>query len=269
MCTSFVLYEGDKTFIGMNFDLSDRPIKLALKGRDQLIVYQQEGGRFLPAFGFTASGTFMNLLMVEANEAGRYRRGKGCVHIIRLFDMVLGGKVGLEELDAYLADKTVVNVPGISVHSLVAGVDRRAMIVEPGRGNVPFGASQDFFVLTNFPLTDFVDRDVGEVSGAGAERYQTCHQMLTDRQQPFTVEQGQAILAETSQPVGDYPTQLSMLAVPDEGIIHFWARRDFAQCYTFSFADRTVYVGDGVEWAMGKKGILISRVVTGHRGEKG
>lgn len=264
MCTSFVLYEGDKTFTGMNFDLSDRPIKLARKGSDQLIVYQQEEGRFLPAFGFTASGNFMNLLMVEANEAGQYRRGKGCVHIIRLFDEVLGGKVTLENLGGYLADKTVVNVPGISVHSLVAGVDRRAMVVEPGRGNIPLdAASQDFCLLTNFPLVDFIDREVSEVCGAGAERYQTCHGMLSEREQPFTVDQGMAILRATSQPAGSFPTQLSTLAVPDEGVIHFWVQRDFTRRYTFSFADWTVRVGGEAAWSVTKKGILLSELEAG------
>jgi len=262
MCTSFVLYEGDKTFTGMNFDISDRPIKLALKGSEQLIVYQQEGGRFLPAFGFTASGTSMNLLMVEANEAGQYRRGKGCVHIIRLFDEVLDSKVALADLDAYLADKTVVNVPGISVHSLVAGVDRQAIVVEPGRGNIPFDrASQDFMLLTNFPLVDFVGRDVGEVRGAGAERYRTGYNMLCGRRQPFTVDQGMAILQETAQPAGNYPTQLSMLAAPDEGIIHFWVQRDFSRRYTFHFVDWTVRVREEPERAVTKKGLLLSELV--------
>jgi hypothetical protein len=72
MCTSFVLYS-DKTYIGMNFDISDRPIKLSMRGTDQFLVFQKDGPSFFPAFGINRSGTFMNLLMVDPNEAGKYR----------------------------------------------------------------------------------------------------------------------------------------------------------------------------------------------------
>jgi hypothetical protein len=55
----------DKTYIGMNFDISDRPIALSLKNNDPFLVSQRDGTTFYPAFGLNRSGAFMNLLMVE------------------------------------------------------------------------------------------------------------------------------------------------------------------------------------------------------------
>lgn len=264
MCTSYVLYS-DKTYIGMNFDISDRPIKLSMRGADQLLVFQKDGPRFFPAFGINRSGTFMNLLMVDSNEAGKYRRGKNCVHIIRIFDDVLGGQTSPVALSAFLRDKTVVNVPNISVHSMVAGRDRCAYVVEPGRTNIPFdSASRDFLVLTNFPLSDFVGRDYRDVTGSGADRYKTCYKMLSESKHAFNVDQGFAILEETSQSAGNYPTQFSMLAIPEGGIVYFAIKREFSKRYTFSFADNTVRTGEGFERqnhrVLDKKGVLLSEL---------
>lgn len=265
MCTSFVCYS-KKTYIGMNFDISERPIKLSMRGADQLIVTQKEGSRFLPAFGFNKSGSFMNMQMVDSNETGKYRRSKNCVHINRVFDDVLGRKTNPTELEAYLHDKVVVNVPNISVHSLIAGRERIAHVVEPGRTTLSFdGTSQDFLVLTNFPLVDFVDRDYREVTGSGAERYKTCYKLLSESQQDFNLEQGFSILGETTQTDGDFPTQLSTLAIPEEGLVYFVIKREFAKRYLFSFADDTIRTTESFvhqyQLVLGNKGVLISELV--------
>lgn len=60
MCTSFVLH-ADQTYIGMNFDIADRPISLSLKGLSLFLVQQKEGAQFLPAFGINRTGAFMNM----------------------------------------------------------------------------------------------------------------------------------------------------------------------------------------------------------------
>jgi hypothetical protein len=249
----------------MNFDISDRPIKLSLDEFDQLLIFQKDGSSFYPAFGINRSWTFMNLLTVDPNEAGKYRRGKGCVHIIRIFDDVLAGRISPDGLDSYLMDKTVVNVPEISVHSMIAGRDRRAYVVEPGRANIPFnGESSDFLVLTNFPLSDFIDRGYRDVTGSGAERYKNCFEMLSERKHAFNVDHGFAILEETSQSVGDYPTQLSMLAIPEEEIVYFAITRDFGKRFVFSFEDNTLRLPSGSTQQEGfileRKGILLSEL---------
>jgi hypothetical protein len=249
----------------MNFDISDRPIKLSLSGFDQLLIFQKDGSSFYPAFGINRSGSFMNLLMVDPNEAGKYRRGKGCVHIIRIFDDILGGRVSPDGLDSYLMDKTVVNVPEISVHSMIAGRDRRAYVVEPGRANIPFTSeSSDFLILTNFPLSDFIDRDYRDVTGNGAERYKTCFEMLSERKHAFNVNHGFVILEATSQSAGDYPTQLSMLAVPEDETVFFATKRDFGKRFVFSFEDNTLRLQSSSTQQEGfileRKGILLSEL---------
>lgn len=240
MCTSFVLY-GTKTYIGMNFDISDRPIVLQLKGDDQFVALQKDGDASYPAFGLNRSGTFVNLLMVAPSEAGDYRRGKDVVHLLHLFDDLLGGLLPPSSLEALLRQKTVVNVPNLSLHSLVVGKEGYACVVEPGRATTYLrGRNRNFLALSNFPLADFANQSYTATTGAGADRYQTCYRMLEESEPTFSVEQGFAILEATAQYAGDYPTQFSMLAVPEDEAIHFSVHRRFHRRFSFSFADRAI-----------------------------
>jgi hypothetical protein len=262
MCTSFALH-GEKTYIGMNFDISDRPIKMALIKNNQLIIFQKENGSFFPAFGFNENGTFMNLLMVDPNEKGKYRRGKNCVHIMKLFDDVLSERIEVSSLNDYLTENTIVNVPNYSVHSMIAGIGRHSYVVEPGRENLSLDTlDQDFMVLTNFPFE--ADQNYNEVSGDGSDRYQKAYHSLLNRKESFQVDEGFSILKGTSQTEGDYPTQLSMISVPEEQVIYFTLKRSFNKIFKFSFQENQIQTHRGFEVSshhpLSKKGILLTEL---------
>ncbi len=265
MCTSFVLH-ADQTYIGMNFDIADRPIQLSLKDCSQFVVQQKEASQFLPAFGINRAGAFMNLLTVAPHQAGTYRRGKNCVHIVKLLDTVLGENLDATALSSLLHGKMIVNVPNFSVHSLVTCTDRSAYVVEPGRQSLVFTPSEHkFVVLTNFPLSDFIDHAYTDVVGDGAERYKTCYRMLEASQHAFSIERGFAVLEATAQTQGDFPTQVSMLAVPEEERIYFAINRAYRKQFVFSFDTSVIqtYAGfaEKQEHNLEKKPILVSELV--------
>ncbi|MBD2868262.1 hypothetical protein [Paenibacillus arenilitoris] len=264
MCTSFAVHR-DRTFIGMNFDISDRPIKLALRGEDQLLVLQGENGNDYPAFGMNGRGTFMNLQMVDPKKEGLYRRGKNCVHMMRLFEDVLSGRLEPTALQSYLDGKTITNVPGYSVHSLIAGKGRHSVVVEPGRGSVePDEAGRDFVVLTNFSLSNRKDRTFTDVQGAGSDRYTKAYESLSAHKESFTTERGFALLQETVQREGEYPTQLSLVFIPEEGTVYFALRADFTKIYSFSFETNQIRTAKGFaspkQLALTKKGVSVSEL---------
>lgn len=249
----------------MNFDISGRPIALSLKGTDQVLVLQKDGPNSHPAFGLNGSGAFMNLLMVAPSEAGKYRRGKNCVHILKIFDGILSGQISADSLETLSHESTIVNVPSISVHSLVVGDDRSACVIEPGRPITHMASSgRDFLTLTNFPLAGFANQDYRNVTGAGADRYKTCYRMLSKSERSFSVNRGFAILEETAQSTGDFPTQFSMLAVPEDGCFYFTVKRDFHKRFKFSFVDHIIRTDEGFarqpNHVLDKKGILLSEL---------
>jgi hypothetical protein len=266
MCTSFVV-NSEQTVIGMNFDISRRPIKFVLHNDNQLFILQSEDGQFLPAFGMNKSGTFMNLLMVEPNDEGKYRRGKNCVHVMRLFDEVLSEKIQLPLLPDYLNMNTVVNVPNYSVQSMIAGIDRHSYIVEPGKKNLDLNAiDSDFMVLTNFSLSSHTDDAFEQVSKPGNERYKKAYDSIVRDKETFNSDKGFSVLKATAQHGGEYPTQLSMISMPEESLIYFTLNGDFDKIYEFSFVNNQIRTSIGFvndkNYTLTKKGILLTELET-------
>lgn len=264
MCTSFVVH-GERTFIGMNFDLSERPIKLVYQRDSQLIVLQQEQGQYLPALGVNKNGTLMNLHIVEANEAGMYRRGKNCVHIMKLFEDIMGEKLALADVPAFVEDHAIVNVPGHSVQSLIAGKDQQAYVVEPGKRAIDVATmNQHFFVLTNFSLSERHEKEDMTRQLHGADRYQTVSERLTSLQEQLEPDRCFSILQAAVQQGGDFPTQLSLLVVPDEGLVYFALHANFEKIYRFSFHDQHIRTEKGfqnpMQCTLTKKGVTISEL---------
>lgn len=264
MCTSFVLYAG-QTYIGMNFDISARPIKLTIPNADQLLVQQKDGEHFYPAFGLNRQGVFMNLQMVAPHPAGMYRRGKQYVHIMHVFADVLSGALAPDAIETQLAGKTIVNVPNHSVHSLVAGPRRAAWVIEPGRGIVKFdAAAMDFLALTNVPLCDVAGAAETAIAGDGADRYQTCYRLLMEYRPQFSIDSGFAVLAATMQTEGDFPTQLSMVAVPEQEQVYFTIGQAVRKRYRFSFADQMIQTEAGFaephSRKLDRKGVLLAEL---------
>ncbi|MFD2370836.1 hypothetical protein ACFSO0_12955 [Brevibacillus sp. GCM10020057] len=264
MCTSFV-YQGSHTCIGMNFDISDRRIKLVCQKDGQLLVMQEDGGQFYPALGINKNGTFMNLQMVEPSEEGKYRRGKNCVHIMKLFADVLGEKLALTDVFTYVDQHAIVNVPGHSVHSLIAGMGQ-ACVVEPGKKALGSAAIADepFMVLTNFSLFARGEQENGQSEAMGADRYRVARERLLAVQEPFEPAAAFSILRETAQHGGAFPTQLSLVAVAEEGVVYFTLRADFAKVLRFSFHDRLIQTESGFTWhrqlPLTNRGVLISEL---------
>jgi len=119
-------------------------------------------------------------------------------------------------------------------------------------------------MCTSFPLSDFVGRPYSQVTGGGADRYITCCRMILEYQPGFDIECGFSILNQTSQAIGDYPTQFSMLAVIEDGRVYFTLKRQFHRRFVFSFGDQTIRPATGFEHAEmrlpGVKGVLLSEL---------
>jgi hypothetical protein len=264
MCTSFAVHL-NQTYIGMNFDISKRPIKMVLQGDNQLWILQNENGQFFPAFGLNSIGTFMNLLMVDPIEEGKYKRGKNCVHIMRLFEEVLGERIELPLLMDYLDANTIVNVPNYSVHSMIAGKDRKTYIVEPGRKNIDIDSiNRDFMILTNFPLSDHIDQEYVDVKGPGNDRYMKAYEIISNNKETFDCDTGFSLLKATVQYGGDYPTQFSMIFIPEERVVYFTLNGDFNKVFEFSFIDKQIKSKVGFisnnSLTLSKKGALLSEL---------
>lgn len=261
MCTSFAI-TSTKTIIGMNYDGTNE-IKILLKEDNQFLILLKIDGQFFPSFGINKSGTFMNTLMVNPNEEGKYRRGKNVIHMMKFFEQVMGETVKFHDLKGFLEINTIVNVPNFSVHSMIGGKNGDTYIVEPGSKNFQSNSLNDgVAVLTNFPICDCVCENYKEAKGIGEERYKKAYSMILDRKETFNIQDGFEVLKETMQHSGEYPTKLSMVSILEDKEIYFTINGDFNKVFKFSFEDKNITTNSGFEkrnsTILSKKGIFAS-----------
>lgn len=184
---------------------------------------------------------------------------------MKLFDDVLGERIEL--LKRFLDENIVVNVPNYSVQSMIAGKNRNTFIVEPGRKNLDIKSfDRDFMVLTNFSLSENLDKDYTEVKGHGNDRYKKAYEMIVKNKETFNKNIGFSLLKETIQSDGDYPTQLSMIFIPEESVVYFAISGNFNKIFEFSFLDQQIRTNTGFtkqkSYPLSKKGILLSELET-------
>ena len=232
MCTSFVWRSGGSVLVAMNFDNPD-PFTVEAT-EDRLVVRTVTARGSVPTFGVRADGTFVNHLLVDDHGQGRYKRASRTVtHTTKLVTDILSGVVTTADLDTYLTQMTVTNVPNMCAHCLVADQFGNAWVVEPGRGTISSPASSSpFLVMTNFCLCDVDESAVP--CGSGADRYITATKMLADRD---SLDVGQAldILAATRQVDGQWPTAYSLIYSIPENAVYTCGRDDFGTLERHAF----------------------------------
>jgi len=245
MCTSFV-YRGSTIIIGDNFDHPGEDFKLALREPAHLAVLVNINGRYFPSFGITRDGTFINDLMVEGTEAGRYKRAsQNRWTMTTLVENVLTGRAAFDDLPTILSEKTIVDNPALSTHAMIASPGGDVRVVEPGRGNLYSPRSDgSHFVMSNFPLCAAGGPDA---AGPGADRYAVASRALADAGPDFGVEDAFAVLEQVAQRGGEYPTRFSMVAVPAGQVVYFSVFGNFSRRFRFSFTDGCVTAARGVD----------------------
>jgi len=78
MCTSFVFRKDDHVLVGMNFDNDGKKFRLSICRGNDFLASVQVNGNFYPSFGISPQEVFVNDLMVDPCEKGKYKRQNEC-----------------------------------------------------------------------------------------------------------------------------------------------------------------------------------------------
>ncbi|MCD5203033.1 hypothetical protein IV468_14925 [Enterococcus casseliflavus] len=227
MCTSFI-WRKDQVYIAMNFDLA---AKFTLSTKDpKKFMILVDGA---PSFGINNNGMFINHLMVDACEQVGYRRGKNVVHTVRLITDVLNGRFVKEDLNEFLSEKEIVNVPNHSCHCMISDSKGNCWIVEPGRGTL---YSQDtaspYCLMTNFSLID--QRTNCNLVGSGRDRYLIVEELL-QKVSDFDYATAFEVLAAVKQSEGNWKTRFSMVYAQKEKTVYYCFDGDFQKIQQYVF----------------------------------
>ena len=212
MCTSFI-YRKSAVLIGMNFDNDGKDFKVSVKpvGKFQVSVSVQN--TFYPSIGVNREGMFVNDMMVDPCEAGKYKRQTEKRWVTTsLVKYVMEEAAGMDDVHSLLQRVEIVNAPNASTHPMIVDRHGNSCVVEPGRKNlISRQRDSDWVILTNFPLSVYTEVAPAQVSGSGSDRYLAARQRLASLSGPVTVAQAFKVLDAVKQDGPEWTTELSLV----------------------------------------------------------
>lgn len=223
MCTSFV-YRKENVLIGMNFDNNGMKFRVSANQGKGFLVATEVRGNFYPSFGVSSTGIFVNNLMVDSKGEAPYKRQNDRRWVnSSLVDRVMAAVTNLESLRAQVAQVEIVNGPFLSTHNMITSGNGDTLVVEPGKKSI-YSTAVDcgWYVMTNFPLSDYSELIPREPSGSGADRYKKAANYLDSLTGPMSVDQGFDLLCEVSQHGPEWKTDLSLVFDPSRGEVYYY-----------------------------------------------
>lgn len=240
-CTGFAVYGGQPVY-GMNFDYPATEIRLMIEegdGTDYFTMQMQQESGFLPTVGMNDKGLFATTQMQYPEQTGQSSRGADELFFHELFGCIRSLGTVADVLE-FVGDKRLRHWSGVTLHSLMADADGGAMIAEAGRERNEFlPMDGGFIVMTNFKNSDFKDKELTQIYGAGADRYAAAYRYIGENIEDFGIDQAFEALRLTTQE-GSYPTLCSMVFAPEEQSVYAVFHRDFDRVWKVSIPDGTV-----------------------------
>ncbi|MDW2797933.1 hypothetical protein RZO55_10140 [Clostridium boliviensis] len=222
MCTSFIKKTEDNCLIGMNFDNNGMRYTVNTRKKDWFIVYIDTGKIKTPSFGIHRSGVFFNNLCVDSNGKGCYRRSTGITHTSKFLSEIIDGKIDVENLEVYLSQTEIVNVPDLSTHNMICTEQGNVWIIEPGRGNRYRELGDgEFQIMTNDPIFD-----VHEEDNISCGRYKKGKEVL-NQNVTFDVSKAFELLSDMKQNGIDWITVFSLVFDKKANMVYYVENQDF------------------------------------------
>ncbi|MEJ5223559.1 MAG: hypothetical protein WHV44_03815 [Anaerolineales bacterium] len=228
MCTSFV-YRKDIVLVGMNFDNDGKEYQISdIDGKGFLIAVKI-GDVFFSSIGISPNGIFVNDQMVDPNENGVYKRQSAKRWVTsKLIDTILKTSLGFSEIISILEQVKIVNAPNLSTHNLIVDRNGDICIVEPGRKNIISRKEEsDWFILTNFPISDYKGIAPTNVMGSGSDRYMKGLRLLKQQDKQMGIQSGFSILRELQQDNSTWITELSLIYDVANRELYYCQQRNF------------------------------------------
>ena len=241
MCTSFV-YRKNGVWIGMNFDNDGKDFKISTDQGNDFLVSVDVNGIFFPSFGINRNGIFVNDQVVDSNGAGKYKRQNDRRWVTTsLVKFIMEDQVGFEDVKNVLQRVEIVNAPNQSTHNLIVGRNGNTCLVEPGR-KILYTEPQDsnWYVMTNFPLSNYEEKVPDTVSGSGADRYLKALKMLAKLGRPMSIEDGFDVLKGVKQTGPVWTTELSLVYDGEKRELYYCLDQRFDTIVQHNFGSKNV-----------------------------
>ncbi len=221
MCTGFIK-KGDDLLYGFNLDIDPATWDFRLvKNKKIFTVAIKVGKTLYYTHGVNSEGCFSNLPYMNGTTNG-VSGGKNSVRIDLLTNRYLRNQLSFDEMLDIVQAKTVVNIPGGSMHSLVGSPDGRMLLFEPQNGFREI--TEDYAAIANFPvlceLPDYNNPFYGK------DRYDTVTEILSKSKKDFSVRDGLELLRKVKVE-GEWGTKISFVYSKKENAVYYCLNGNF------------------------------------------
>lgn len=248
-CTGYAVYS-DTAYYGMNFDYPDVPISFGIFDDNGTKIFHMDfknGDYFVPTVGMNNEGMFASCQMLYPAGEIVNTPDENELSISEAFiNSLTRQSVDINNL---VKDKILVN-QYLTLHTLIADSSGNAMVLEAGKdGNLISGIdSKSFMVMTNFPNASIAKGAEKDVSGVGSDRYRTAYEYIEQNIDSFDYDKAFSVLEATIQKSG-YPTQSSMVFIPDKSEVYIAIKRDFNKVWKVDIEKGTLEAYSGFDQA--------------------
>ncbi len=231
MCTAFVK-NGASRIVGFNFDLDQSAFRYRVcKTREMFYIGICVGSTTYKTHGVNRNGNFGNLPYRNGAVPCAMRRGARVRRLDLVNQAFIAGKCSYAELLETVRDKEIVDVPGMSMHSLFSDREGHMLLVEPGSGYRE--CSEDHAIITNYPIID-PPADLSPV-WYGASRQQTGEDILQNSGDGFSWQDGLKLLSAVTQ--GEpWATRVSFVYSDRDNAVYYCLNGDFDRVQVHRFA---------------------------------
>ena len=229
MCT-VIGKTGNDAIYGFNMDIDPAVWDYAVYAKkDMFYIGIKVGKTVYKVHGVNSKGQFAVMPYMNGEAERVMHRGGRYQRLDLLVDGYIAGKFDYAELERITAEKTLVNIPGASMHGFFADGEGHMLLAEPGVGVKRY---ESFAAVTNFPTIE-IPEDTSCVF-YGYDRYETAADMLSHSGDDFTVKDAFEILRETVQ-TGQWATRVSFVYSKNENAVYYCTNRDFDNiiCHRF------------------------------------
>ncbi len=250
MCTSFAVYNQERTIYGMNFDTDEIDLKLRVNRYNDMNLFYFSAlidNKYRDIAGFNSEGLFICTQAVAYRPGFKSNCDQNDWSAFDTFDEALKETRKTSEFYEIL-NKRVISYPrnplfpDLGLHTIIADKTGDAFILEEGNDtNTVIPIHNDFIIMTNFPNGDFKGANYKEVYGIGADRYICAHEYIHNNIHIFGINEAFEVLSKTSQ--GNTLCSIVYEALKNEIYISF--KKDFSKKWKISIIDKTIQSLDG------------------------
>jgi hypothetical protein len=254
----------------MNFDYNPNSrlgflVKPGIQKKIFHMAFDWDKGNKVVTVGMNTEGLFANMQLLYPSDLSGWKRGPNTSFFWDIYEEALKSFGRVQDVRVLLNERRVIQGAGVTLHSMFADKQGDALVIEAGHdGNRIVNKKDKFIIMTNFPISDFLDVAVQEVEGVGAERYKATYNYLLQNSVSFSVDSGMKLLKNVVNRIPFFPTRCSFVFDPEKAFVYLSLDGNFDKIWRVSIEKSTIETWKGFQThkllKIGKDGIMAEQL---------